>query len=547
MNQSEQKPWSSTAGGSAGSPEVLIVGAGPIGMVLACELLQQGVRVRLIDQLELLQQDDPHSRAILVVPRALELLRRIGVSERMVEVGRQVPGIGYYSEGRLLGTARFNRMSDTPYPFILALPQRATENVLRQRLHELGGSVERGVSLEDLTSPEGPRVLLRHPDGSAEEVNPQWMVGADGAASVTRRYLGTELGGDPTDVTYVIADAPVSGPITSDARYYYSRNGLVAIIPMRDGLYRVAGNVPHRVDGQEPRWQELLQDIVNHRTRAQLTVGEPTYARLVRPRCGAAGVFRSGRCFLVGDAAHVITPAGGQGMNLGIQDAVNLGWKLGGVLRGRLAEQVLDSYHTERSAAVARMSATTARIVSLSLLRGRLKVGLRDATFKATDRAGLVQRVLAPLLSQLDVDYGLTAGGPLRIRRQAAHPGQRVPAFAPLPTDGAGSAWLALDRDRYTVLAWPGRLVAEDWGVTLARLRGRVLDRAAVLDGGIASGGAAAALRQIFGDSPLVAVVRPDGHLAHVTEVGRTDETLRFLRAAAPMAGTAAAALGVPA
>src|SRR4051794_31138834 len=133
-------------------PDTLVVGAGPVGMVLACELLQQGVSVRLIDRADAPRHGDQHSRAILVVPRVLELLRRVGVSERLVQLGREVPGIRYYAGGRLLGAARLDRLPDTPYPFLLALPQRETEAVLRDRVHELGGSIERGVALDALVS-----------------------------------------------------------------------------------------------------------------------------------------------------------------------------------------------------------------------------------------------------------------------------------------------------------------------------------------------------------------------------------------------------------
>ncbi|MFL6111646.1 MAG: hypothetical protein ACJ786_09880, partial [Catenulispora sp.] len=181
------------------------------------------------------------------------------------------------------------------------------------------------------------------------------------------------------------------------------------------------------------------------------------------------------------------------------------------------------------------MSATTARIVGLSLMRGTVKVGLRDATFRATDRAGLVQRVLAPLLSQLDTDYGDTGDGLVKLRPQAVHVGQRVPLFAPLP-DGSGPQWPALDRDLHTVLAWPGRQAPGDWPATVADLERQFAGAATVLDGATASGDAALALRDLFGDAPVVAVVRPDGHLAHLGELAEADQALRFLQGITPLA-----------
>jgi 2-polyprenyl-6-methoxyphenol hydroxylase-like FAD-dependent oxidoreductase len=499
-------------------PDVLVVGGGPVGMLVACELLAQGASVRVIDRSPPVAADDPHSRAILVLPRTLELLRRTDVAERLVAAGNRVPGIRYYSQGRLLGTAHMDRLPDTPYPFVLALPQRETERALSSRLGELGGTVEREVVLEDLAlDDELPRVTLRRADGTAEELAPGWVIGADGAASTTRRLLGLELTGDPTDVTYVIADARLTGPTTPEAQYFYARDGLLALVPMRDGLHRIAANVPHARPGEQPAWRALLQDAVDRRARRSLVVAEPRYARLVRPRCGVAERFRRGRCFLIGDAAHVITPAGGQGMNLGFQDAVNLAWKLGGVLRGELSDEILDSYERERSAAAARTAATTARIVRLSRQRAPAKALLRDAGFVAADRAGLVQRVLAPLLGQLDVDYGAGRG---RLRA-----GRRVPLFA---ADGS----CTLDRERYTVVLSPGRRVPRDWAATCDALRRRVGERAALVD--LAALPTTEPLRRGFGRRAVIAAVRPDGHVGHAAEATRPEAIVQFLREVAP-------------
>jgi len=515
-------------------PQVLVVGAGPVGMVLACELLQQDVPVRLIDRIENLNHDDPHSRAILLLPRTLELLRRIGVSERLVQAGQPVPGIQYHAQGRQLGAARMDELPDTPYPFVLALRQRETERVLRERLYELGGTVERGLTLESLDAGgPRPRALLRHADGSTELADADWLVGADGAASITRTLLGTALDGDPTDVTYVIADAPLAGPTSADAQYFYGRDGLVAVVPMGDGNFRIAANVPHRTDATEPDWQALLQEIVDRRARVPLTVGEPSYARMVRPRCGIARTFASGRCFLAGDAAHVITPAGGQGMNLGIQDAVNLGWKLGGVASGRLAESVLDSYESDRRAAVRRMSAMTARIVGLALTRGPMRARLRDAGFVVAERLGLVQRILAPLLGQLDVDYR-PGGRPAPWRRRGARPGRRAPLFPEgtpdAPESGTATAPV-LARDAYTVVLWPGRRVPRRWAQTSASLR-RALgtDDVRTLDAAGFPGADVAALRRAFGPRARLVAIRPDGHVAAIASVRRPEAILDLHR-----------------
>ena len=531
-------------------PDVLVVGAGPVGLALACDLLQQGVHVRVVDSADEPAPDDPHSRAILLVPRALEQLRRIGVSERLVATGRRVPGITCFSDGRRLGRAHLDRLAGTPYPFLLSLPQRQTERVLRDRLAELGGRVEQGTRLTSLEQQDDrPRVFLSQEGRSAEQVAPRYVVGADGAASTTRRLLGIDLVGDPTDVTYVIADAPLSGedgragaaPVT-DAHYYYSRAGLLAVVPMQGGLFRIAGDIPHREDAAPrtaPEWQALLQEVVDRRAGGGLVVGTPTYLRTVRPRCGIADRFRVGSVFLVGDAAHVITPAGGQGMNLGLGDVANLAWRLGGVVRGTLAPDAVDGYAPERRDAVARTSATTARIVGFARQSTRARAALRDAAFLLAERTGLVQRALAPLLSQLDVDYGRPFDGRVLRRPRPGGVGQRVPVVVPSLDDhleDAAHAPAVLAPQSHTVLLWPGSRTPPGWSADVARVRAALGPGRPVVDLAGLPTAPAGALAAVLGRGPLLATVRPDGHLAHVAPVDHPEQTAQALAALAPRA-----------
>lgn len=516
------------------SPQVLIVGAGPVGIALACELLQQGVRIRLIDRRTGIDESDPHSKGILVWPRSLEMLRRIGVGDRLAEAGHRSEGVNYYSEGRLRGTAHLHKLPDSPYPFVLTLAQRDTERVLRARLAELGGTIEFGVSLMDLdTSGDLPRATLVG-SGAAETVTPLYLVGADGPGSMTRELLGIGFEGEPIDVTYAIGDAPIGGDVPANAQYYYSRDGVVALVPLANGYYRIAANIPHRGDAEENPSAQLLEEVINRRAHTRFTVGEPLWTRSFRPRLGLAERFSHGRCFLVGDAAHVISPAGGQGMNIGFQDAANLGWKLGGVVQGRLHEVILNTYHAERSVGAVRMSKTSAAQAKFAMQRKRLRIAVRDAVFVTARWTGLLQNILVPLLAQSDVDYTETASDPL-FRRipHPARPGQRVPLFT-----GPGAAEPGgvpqIDPYRHTVVLWPGRRTPSDWQATVAGLRRRFAGQAPVLDLGEAPAAAARWLGRAFGGKPVIATVRPDGHLAHLAAVTAPEQTQSYLRGIAP-------------
>jgi 2-polyprenyl-6-methoxyphenol hydroxylase-like FAD-dependent oxidoreductase len=513
--------------------EVLIVGAGPVGMVLACELLQQGIDFRIVDAENRARDIDPHSRGILVWPRSMEILRGIGVADRLVQTGHRSPSVHYYSEGKLRGSARLDRHPDSPYPFVLTLPQRDTERVLRERVTELGGTIEHEVRLVDLdNSGARPVATLRHPDGTTELVTAEYLVGVDGPASTVRTLLDIRFDGDPIDVTYAIGDAPVTGDVPAEAQYYYCRTGVVALVPLRGGHYRIAANIPHRGEDEPNPPAELLERIIKERAGRDVRVGEPDWTRSFRPRLGLAEKYRAGRCLLAGDAAHVISPAGGQGMNVGLQDAVNLGWKLGGVLRGRLDKSIMDTYEPERAVAAERMSRTSAGQARFALQRSTWRILRRDAIFLTARALGVLQRVLVPLLSQTDVHYGDADSSPIMLRGRGhrLEPGRRVPLF-PGPPLADGTPGLA--PYRYTIACWPGRRAPRDWAaVTKAHHEAAGDD--AVLDLATVTGQAAAKLRRAFGTKPVVAVVRPDGHLALLTTDLTGGAVHTFLREQAP-------------
>lgn len=386
---------------------VLVSGAGPVGMTLACELLRRDIPVRLVDAADA-PAGAPQSRAVLLWPRTLELLDGIGAAEPLLEAGHRLGSIAYRSNGRVVGRVRLDRVTGVRYPFAVTLPQYETERILRDCLTARGGHVERGTAVEDVIVPDGSSgvsggagaaVLLRRADGAGEQAAADWLVAADGAHSTVRKALGIPFEGDSVDVTFGIADAPVEGPVARDTLHYcYTADGALGVVPLPDGLFRVAVSIPHR-DPADPPPFPVFERALARRAPGFGALGEPRWTGSFRVRCRIARSFRQGRVFLAGDAAHVISPAGGQGMNLGLHDAADLGPRLAGVIRAGQSADTLDGYHAVRHAAARRVSAATAAQTRWGMIQGRAGMAARDSLVRITAVTGLLQKTAGPVMA----------------------------------------------------------------------------------------------------------------------------------------------------
>jgi 2-polyprenyl-6-methoxyphenol hydroxylase-like FAD-dependent oxidoreductase len=338
-----------TAGGE--QPDALVVGAGPTGLTLAAQLQAMGATCRIIDR----QPDRVHeSRALAIQPRTLEVLRGLGITEELVARGNDAVWVQLHAGSRIVRVRLFGLgLDDTAYPFLLFVSQAETERILGDHLAAGGVQVERRVELVGFQAdPDGVSCTLRHADGRTEQARTRYLAGCDGAASAVRRGAGIPFQGGAYPQTFALADLEVDGDLVADAAHaFLGQTGLLLFFPLgRPASWRLLAMHPTLQGRREPARPSLaeLQALADLFTGGRLRLRDPVWTTWFRLAHRHAARYRAGRVFLAGDAAHVHSPAGAQGMNTGIQDAWNLGWKLALVARGLAAEALLDSYDAER-------------------------------------------------------------------------------------------------------------------------------------------------------------------------------------------------------
>jgi 2-polyprenyl-6-methoxyphenol hydroxylase-like FAD-dependent oxidoreductase len=339
--------------------DVLIVGAGPTGLTLAAALSRFGVSFRLIDR----AMDRAHeSRALGVQARSLEVLQTLGLGESLVERGNPSVRLRLHLDRRRVAEARLGDFgaTGTRFPFILFVSQSETEAVLGDYLASVGGAIERGVELIDARAEiGGVRCVLHHLEGGEEHVRARYLVGCDGAHSTVRKQAGIPFEGDAYLQDFMLGDVEVDGPLERNALHSFAiGRGVAMFFPLGSpATWRViamSGRGVARQSGSpvSPTTSDLslaeLQDTVDGATGGGFLLHDPAWLAHFRLHHRQAAHYRAGRVFLAGDAAHIHSPVGAQGMNTGIQDSWNLGWKLALAARGTAVEGLLDSYEAER-------------------------------------------------------------------------------------------------------------------------------------------------------------------------------------------------------
>jgi 2-polyprenyl-6-methoxyphenol hydroxylase-like FAD-dependent oxidoreductase len=383
--------------------DVLIVGAGPTGLTLACELLGRGVSCRIIDTAA---SPATTSRALGLQPRTLELFDTMGIIDRVLATGGPVTDANLYRGDRLLLTlsAAGLRNLDTPYPRLWITPQASVERPLIERLLELGGTVERSRELADFRQIDS-RVIatVRHGDSDApEEIHAGWLVGCDGAHSRVRKTLGVSFEGGTYEEKFLLADVDLDWSRERDRTHtWFPQDGMFTVFPLQGtSQWRIFAVLED--EAAPPLSLELFQRLFRERTGdVKTNVSNPTWMSNFTINRRMVDRYRVGRAFLAGDAAHVHSPFGAQGMNTGIQDACNLGWKLALVVRGEASERLLDTYEEERLPVARRVLAQTDTNTRVLLSDNPVMRFLRERVL-TLDR---VQAYAARRSSQLFINY----------------------------------------------------------------------------------------------------------------------------------------------
>lgn len=389
--------------------DVLVVGAGPTGLTMAVELARRGVDVRIIDTAPAPTAD---TRALGVQPRTLELFERIGIADAAAAEGVHIADFKVFSEGKQFLHLDLHGL-DSPYPYLLMLQQPRVEALLNSRLESLGVTVERPTELVTLRQDsDAVEVQLRHGDGSVEHAQTSWLIGCDGAHSTVRHQLGVPFVGAAFEENFAVADVEIDWPLPHNVFHaFLNRGNFVAYFPMPGGLHRltIAYRPGHTPTGDVTYGE--LQAAVDRAAPRGTRIAKVHYAGRFQIHQRKVARHSVGRVFLAGDAAHVHSVVGGQGMNTGIQDAFNLGWKLAAVVCGQAHPSLLDSYAEERAPVAHRLVKGTRRATRMTLLRNPIATAARrHIAPHITPRPG-IQRVLRRALTQLDVSYRDGTGG----------------------------------------------------------------------------------------------------------------------------------------
>lgn len=496
--------------------DVLIIGAGPTGLAVACQLVRFGVDHILIDEKE---ATTPFSKAIGVQARTLEIYEQIGLSHELVENGLKVNGVQLVEAGKVRGKidlADFGK-GLSPYPFLLITEQGIHENILYEYLRSKKKEVIWNTRLESFIQDEH-RVLskINKASGEIETIESKYLIGCDGAHSIVRHGLNIDFGGSTFERLFYVADVEIDWEFSHDRlTVNLGENTLTAFFPMLgEKRWRIVGTFPEDSDKKEGEiLYEEIERQIKEDTNLELDITQVNWFSVYRVHSRSVDRFFDGRCFLAGDSAHIHTPAGAQGMNTGIQDGYNLAWKLAAVLNDGADAKLLETYNEERLPNAKRLINTTDRLFDLAageewyLTFFRMHILPRVAHF-ITDIDGF-RKFIFPLISQIGISYSESelseTSGNFKVRS-----GDRMPWFE---IDGV-SIYDRLREPKFHVIYFSNEQM------TNVEISGADVHSIEL----------SISIKEIFGtDEPFTVVLRPDNYIGYIGEGTEPDSAIDYI------------------
>lgn len=388
---------------------VLIVGAGPSGLMMAAQLLRYGVQPVIIDSR---QGPTNQSKALAVQARSLEIYRQMGVIDKIIEGGKQANGVIFNQEGKESVQLSLDNVGEgqTAFPYIIMYQQSKNERLLLDFLTLNCCPVYWNTSLLSIEQNASRTIVELQAGDGIQRLTCDWLVGADGAHSVVRKQLQIPFSGDTYQHKFYLADVKIGNEFGDRVNLFMAKKGFAGFFPMpEEQCYRIVGNLPDEFDGKTDLQIEEMLPFLNKITGQDIRVEQVNWFTDYRLHHRMADKFRSQNCFLVGDAAHIHSPVGGQGMNTGLQDAYNLAWKLACVVNKQLKESVLDSYAKERMPVAKALLNTTDRVFKMILSRnwfvGLFKRWLLPTVLKAVWNKPDLRKAFFIRVSQIGIDY----------------------------------------------------------------------------------------------------------------------------------------------
>ena len=495
--------------------DVIIIGAGPTGLSLACQLARYGVDFTLIEKNATVTS---HSKAIGVQARTLEIYEQLGLAQQAVTHGQIASKIRMLTSGKIRAEINLSNMGLglSPYPYLLFLEQSKNEQLLYDYLLNHQKNVLWNTALDDLMQTEmGVIARVKTTDGELQVIEAQYLVGCDGAKSLVRNKLGLSFEGSTLERLFYVADVQMDWPFSHDAGYACLAPASTALFFPMEGekQYRIIGTFPEGLDKDEGEFlYEEIEQRIKEDTKLFLDISNVSWFSVYRVHSRGVNKFSEGRCFVAGDAAHIHSPAGAQGMNTGIQDAYNLAWKMAFVIKGYADEKLLETYNEERLPNSKKLLQTTDRafavLIGSNRLIGLLRITIFPTLLRYLFKLNVVGKLAFLFISQIRIRYRNASLSKRNDNKDfKVKAGDRMPYFL---IDGE-SVYNRLHSPKFHSLVFSS--LPDDFQMLKAELAHQYLEfidcSEILLDSKVT---------EIFGiNHPFVVLLRPDNHIAFIS------------------------------